>query len=108
VGIKKTSHGPFEEARAIDANSPAVTEWVGEPSTDVLDRIKSGVLARVDFNREAVPEAAVAALGRALGSEACRLLALMMKRCTYPGGVREAWAVIGDGLARNASVVEVK
>ena len=37
VQIKTSSHGPFEEARAIDANSPAVTEWAGEPTDDVTN-----------------------------------------------------------------------
>jgi hypothetical protein len=111
VAIKASSHGPFEEARAIDAYSPAVTEWAGEPTTEVLDRIKSGVLLRVDFNRGSVAQATALLLGEALGSNECRLATLKMEHCTYSGGegaAGEAWKAIGSGLAKNASVVDIK
>jgi hypothetical protein len=111
VAIKASSHGPFEEARAIDAYSPAVTEGVGEPTTEVLDRIKSGVLIRVDFNRASVDQATALVLGEALGSKVCRLSTLKMERCTFSGGeiaAGEAWKAIGLGLATNASVVGIK
>jgi hypothetical protein len=111
VAIKASSHGPFEEARAIDVYSSAVSEWVGEPTTEVLDRIKSGVLLRVDLNRESVAQATALLLGEALGSNECRLSTLKMDRCTYSGGkdaAGEAWKAIGSGLAKNASVVDIR
>jgi hypothetical protein len=111
VAIKASSHGPFEEARAVDAYSSAVSEWVGEPSIEVLDRIKSGVLLRVDFNREPIAQAMALLLGEALGSNECRLSTLKMEHCTYTGGkdaAGEAWKAIGSGLAKNASVVDIR
>ena len=65
VRIKATSHGPFEAARSVDANSPAVTEWVGEPTADVIERIGTGVLVKADFNRAALDGDTVRALAAA-------------------------------------------
>ena len=111
VAIKSTSHGPFEEARAIDANSPAVTEWTGEASADVVERIASGVLVKVDFNRAAVPAELASDLGKALFTEACRLEVLGMEHCTHPGdgGGGAAWKThLGPGLAKSSSLQRVE
>jgi hypothetical protein len=112
VAIKASSHGPFEEARAIDANSVAVTHWVGKPNVGVLDRIKSGVLVNADFHGEPISKATAVLLGKALASKVCRLSTLKMGGCTcsenHRDAMKNAWRSIARGLAVNASVVEIR
>lgn len=111
VEIKAGSHGPFEKSRATDANSAAVTEWTGEPTAEVIDRIATGVLVKADFNREAISAETAAALGAALGSKECRLEVLEMAYFTYPGdgGVLAAWkAHLAPGLLKSSPLRKPK
>lgn len=42
VAIKHSSHGPFEQARAIEAFSAANTEYTGKPADRIWEKVESG------------------------------------------------------------------
>ena len=80
--IKGESHGPFEEARALEAFSKSNTEFKGSDAGEALcAKLETGVLLVVDLSNTELDAQAVAGLVKSgLESKTSRLTTLMYVR----------------------------